>query len=313
MSFKSIRDQRHLSQEKIADMSGLSLRTIQRLEAGHRVSYASLRALAVPLAMDVDLLEQVAERLAVCAPPPRTRAGSARRGPMRRTRCRRVHGFIPAELRPRCECGQNRSGHRFRSRLLHVGVCPHPRQIQALAAQRCLTCRSTGHAAAGHTRRAAGTRYIVCGPACAPCRGAPVNSTRASPFVKRMNPIEPRSGSIHFRPLLFCCCVTALRASRRSVEPRCGRTNYNRSLMQRCSLPSVAADPDERRARGPHSLAADSLCCRLELIRHTPRRSNLAHQRCSHHAVEETGSVFFLSSGFRYWLLAVGCRLTPPA
>jgi len=58
-----------------------------------------------------------------------------------------------------------------------------------------------------------------------------------------MNPIEPRSGSIHFRPLLFCCCVTALRASRRSVEPRCGRTNYNRSLMQRCSLPSVAADP----------------------------------------------------------------------
>jgi transcriptional regulator with XRE-family HTH domain len=58
MSFKSIRDQRHLSQEKIADMSGLSLRTIQRLEAGHRVSYASLRALAVPLAMDVDLLER---------------------------------------------------------------------------------------------------------------------------------------------------------------------------------------------------------------------------------------------------------------
>ena len=39
-------------------MSGLSLRTIQRLEAGHRVSYASLRALAATLEMDVDLLER---------------------------------------------------------------------------------------------------------------------------------------------------------------------------------------------------------------------------------------------------------------
>jgi hypothetical protein len=49
----------------------------------------------------------------------------------------------------------------------------------------------------------------------------------------------------------------------------------------------TAADPDERRARGPHSLAAVSYCRRLELFRHTPRRSNLAHQRKSFHAVEE--------------------------
>jgi len=35
-----------LSQERVADMSGLSLRTVQRLDAGDRVSYASLRALA---------------------------------------------------------------------------------------------------------------------------------------------------------------------------------------------------------------------------------------------------------------------------
>ena len=47
-----------LSQERVAEMSGLSLRTIQRLEAGHRVSYASLRALAATFEIDVDLLER---------------------------------------------------------------------------------------------------------------------------------------------------------------------------------------------------------------------------------------------------------------
>ena len=46
-----------LLQERVAEMSGLSLRTVQRLEAGHRVSYASLRALAATFEIDVDLLE----------------------------------------------------------------------------------------------------------------------------------------------------------------------------------------------------------------------------------------------------------------
>jgi transcriptional regulator with XRE-family HTH domain len=58
MTFRSLRESRQLSQEKVADMSGLSLRTIQRLEAGHRVSYASLRALAITFEMDVDALER---------------------------------------------------------------------------------------------------------------------------------------------------------------------------------------------------------------------------------------------------------------
>jgi transcriptional regulator with XRE-family HTH domain len=58
MSFKSLRDRKLLSQERLAELSGLSLRTIQRAEAGHRVSYASLRALAATLEMDVDLLER---------------------------------------------------------------------------------------------------------------------------------------------------------------------------------------------------------------------------------------------------------------
>jgi transcriptional regulator with XRE-family HTH domain len=47
-----------LSQERVAEMSGLSLRTVQRLEAGHRVSYASLRALAVAVKTDADVLER---------------------------------------------------------------------------------------------------------------------------------------------------------------------------------------------------------------------------------------------------------------
>jgi hypothetical protein len=39
-------------------MSGLSVRTVQRLEVGHRVSYASLRALATAFKTDADLLER---------------------------------------------------------------------------------------------------------------------------------------------------------------------------------------------------------------------------------------------------------------
>jgi transcriptional regulator with XRE-family HTH domain len=58
MTFRELRERKQLSQERLADLSGLSLRTIQRAEAGHRVSYASLRALAGTLATDVDLLER---------------------------------------------------------------------------------------------------------------------------------------------------------------------------------------------------------------------------------------------------------------
>ena len=58
MSFRTWRERKRLSQERVAEMSGLSLRTIQRLDAGHRVSYASLRALAVTFEIDVDSLER---------------------------------------------------------------------------------------------------------------------------------------------------------------------------------------------------------------------------------------------------------------
>jgi transcriptional regulator with XRE-family HTH domain len=58
MSIRTLRERKLLSQEQLAEASGLSLRTIQRAEAGHRVSYASLRALAAVFEIDVDQLER---------------------------------------------------------------------------------------------------------------------------------------------------------------------------------------------------------------------------------------------------------------
>jgi len=57
MFVKVLRQRMRLSQEQLAESSGLSLRTVQRVEAGHRVSYASLRALASVFEVDVDKLE----------------------------------------------------------------------------------------------------------------------------------------------------------------------------------------------------------------------------------------------------------------
>lgn len=58
MLIRKLREGRGLSQEQLAEAAGLSLRTIQRVEAGHRVSYASLRALAATFDVNVDLLER---------------------------------------------------------------------------------------------------------------------------------------------------------------------------------------------------------------------------------------------------------------
>ena len=57
MFVRVLRRRFRLSQEQLAEKSGLSLRTVQRVEAGHRVSYASLRALADVFEVDVDKLE----------------------------------------------------------------------------------------------------------------------------------------------------------------------------------------------------------------------------------------------------------------
>lgn len=58
MFIKDRRQTMGLSQESLAEKSKLSLRTIQRAEAGYRISYASMRALAAVLEVDVDDLER---------------------------------------------------------------------------------------------------------------------------------------------------------------------------------------------------------------------------------------------------------------
>jgi len=58
MLIKELRQKRLLSQEQLAEMCGLSLRTIQRVESGHRIGFASLRALAAEFNINVESLEQ---------------------------------------------------------------------------------------------------------------------------------------------------------------------------------------------------------------------------------------------------------------
>ena len=58
MILKQLRISRHLSQEQLAQMSGLNVRTIQRIESGHNASLESLKCLSSALEVDVDTLNQ---------------------------------------------------------------------------------------------------------------------------------------------------------------------------------------------------------------------------------------------------------------
>jgi len=58
MILKQLRLSHHLSQEQLAQMSGLSVRTIQRIESGHSPSLESLKCLASVLEVDVATLNQ---------------------------------------------------------------------------------------------------------------------------------------------------------------------------------------------------------------------------------------------------------------
>jgi transcriptional regulator with XRE-family HTH domain len=58
MYIKNLRQVKFLSQEDLAALSGLSLRTIQRVESGHRISYSSLRSLANAFNINIDELEK---------------------------------------------------------------------------------------------------------------------------------------------------------------------------------------------------------------------------------------------------------------
>ena len=58
MILKQLRISRNFSQEQLASMSGLNVRTIQRIESGQKPSLESLKCLASVLEVDVSTLNQ---------------------------------------------------------------------------------------------------------------------------------------------------------------------------------------------------------------------------------------------------------------
>ncbi|MBD1583011.1 helix-turn-helix domain-containing protein [Pseudoalteromonas sp. S16_S37] len=58
MILKQLRLSRHLTQEQLADMAGLNVRTIQRIESGQKASVESLKCLASALDVDIQQLQQ---------------------------------------------------------------------------------------------------------------------------------------------------------------------------------------------------------------------------------------------------------------
>jgi transcriptional regulator with XRE-family HTH domain len=61
MQVQKLRLQRGWSQQQLADASGLSARTIQRLEAGHPPSLETLKCLAAVFGIDLETLGQGSE------------------------------------------------------------------------------------------------------------------------------------------------------------------------------------------------------------------------------------------------------------
>ena len=62
MNLKTIREQKHLTQEELAEQSGLSIRTIQRIEAGQEPKGHTAKVLAKILDLDLSLLSTSKER-----------------------------------------------------------------------------------------------------------------------------------------------------------------------------------------------------------------------------------------------------------
>ena len=61
MSVKSLRQKSNWSQEQLAQLSGLNVRTIQRIEKGERVGLETLKSLAAVFEITVDDLKGVIE------------------------------------------------------------------------------------------------------------------------------------------------------------------------------------------------------------------------------------------------------------
>lgn len=63
MNLKAIRDKKHLTQEELAKQSGLSIRTIQRIEAGQEPKGHTAKVLAETLDMDLSSLSKSKETI----------------------------------------------------------------------------------------------------------------------------------------------------------------------------------------------------------------------------------------------------------
>nr|WP_328798989.1 helix-turn-helix transcriptional regulator [Kangiella shandongensis] len=55
---KKLREKKQWSQEQLSTLSGLSIRTIQRIESGNRASLESLKSLAAVFETDIETLQQ---------------------------------------------------------------------------------------------------------------------------------------------------------------------------------------------------------------------------------------------------------------
>jgi len=60
MNIKTLREQKHLTQEELASESGISIRTIQRIESGQEPKGHTLKALAKALDLDLTTLNKKA-------------------------------------------------------------------------------------------------------------------------------------------------------------------------------------------------------------------------------------------------------------
>lgn len=59
MNIKALREQKHLTQEELAKLSGLSKRTIQRIESGQKPKGHTAKALSKALGLDLDTINTV--------------------------------------------------------------------------------------------------------------------------------------------------------------------------------------------------------------------------------------------------------------
>ena len=57
MNLKALREQKHLTQEGLSEVSGISIRTIQRIEAGQLPKGHPAKALAKALDIELDSLQ----------------------------------------------------------------------------------------------------------------------------------------------------------------------------------------------------------------------------------------------------------------